>query len=148
MKRSGKTHIVVILGILGIIVTIALVFFSGESPQTKASKFMTALATANADELAQYSYDETRTEEELKVAWEQSLKDSKYYRFAWKPDAAVLTNDTLATVKLIVVRNPGAQSYDENFEIELRKFDGEWKVVVPSISRELYPWLPRPKEQA
>jgi hypothetical protein len=129
--------------LLGVIIVGAM-FLGGESYTTAANRFMSSLAKGDVDELTKVSYIPDLSSEEIHKKWEESVRESEHYRFAWKSVADAQDSETKASVKLLVVRNAfGKSGYDENFGLSLVKVKGKWLVDVRSISRKMYPWLPR-----
>lgn len=139
----ARIHIVVILGIAGVLISLFFIFFSGSGPQVAAVQFMSALGQGDADTLAKLTYDPDRSEAELNEQWQDSVKNAQYYRFKWRITGVSRPEDDVAIVVLAVIRNPGASGYDEFFEIKLQKVEGKWKVALSSLSRDMYPWLPQ-----
>jgi hypothetical protein len=126
------------------VVLIALLFlFSGESAQTGASEFMTALAKADAKGLAKRSVIHDQTEEQREKTWEETLKYSKTFMFHWALGASK-DDGKKGAVKLDYTKNPfNPSSYPEHFELVLVKKDDGWKVDATQISRDMYPYLPQ-----
>lgn len=143
MKIFGKVHPLVAAGILGIIVLVVILVTGGESPQVRGSAFMSALARGDAAKLAELSYVEGISDEEMRAAWEESVERGQYYRFMWRPTSLVNQSNDQAAMRMFIVRNPGPSAYEENFQISLKKVDGKWKVLPQTLSREAYPFLPR-----
>lgn len=149
MKRSGRAHWLIVLGLVGLAVVLALFLFSGESPTTVANQFMIALANGDADELTRLTYykgDKERLREKWKYA---TTVVAPHYRFAWATRSYVQNGPDQVTVKMEVARDsgdpkrPNPASYPENFEMRLFKEGGRWKVDVGSMARNVYPGLPR-----
>jgi hypothetical protein len=68
----------------------------------------------------------------------------KDYSFRWSITGEMQTDDNDGTVRLQVERNFGSgASYPENFQLPMVKVNGQWKVEVNGISREMYPGLPQ-----
>lgn len=143
MQFLRRVHWMVYAGVIGLVVLGVILIGSGESPQFRAAAFMSALSRGDAKTLAELTYVEGADQAELLAAWEESVERAKYYRFGWQTKSMVQQSSDQAAVRLGVVRNPGPSSYEENYDLSLTKVDGEWKVVPSSLSRELYPYLPR-----
>lgn len=127
------------------IILIAGLFFSArESATTVASRFMSALAKQDLDEIVKTSFIGTRTPEETRTAWKKTFEFSKHYLFEWGISGASQPDDKNATVKLQVKGNAdSAASYEEKFDIALRKVNDKWMVDVRAISHDMYPALPK-----
>ncbi len=143
MKLFGKVHWLVATGIVGILVLAVILLTGGESPQVRGSAFMSALARGDAKKLAELSYVEGVSQDKLLADWEEAVGRAKYYRFLWRPLSMVQQDSEQAAMRMYLVRNPGPAAYEENFQISLKKVDGQWKVQPNSLSREAYPFLPR-----
>lgn len=130
-------------GVIGLVVLGVILFSTGESPQFRAAMFMSALARGDAKTLADLSYVEGADKADVEAAWQESVERAKYYQFVWQATSMVQQSPEQAAVRLNVVRNPGPSSYEEKYDVSLQKIDGEWLVVPSSLSRELYPYLPR-----
>ncbi len=105
---------------------------------------MDALARGDVKKLCELSYfSQAPSSKELTDEWTLATGVAgKHYNFAWRITATSVTGDT-ATVSLGVTRNFGsAASYEENYALPMKLVNGEWKVDVVQISRELYPGLP------
>ncbi|MDI9636685.1 hypothetical protein QPK87_09715 [Kamptonema cortianum] len=140
---SGKVHWMVIGGLLAIVAVIVILTSGKETPQIRAAIFMNALARGDAETLAKSSYSANKSEEEILAAWKQSVSDSEFYRFKYEVKGAALASQTEASVRLMVWRNYSPDGYDEPFQLKMKKVNGEWKVELESLSRAMYPFLPR-----
>lgn len=143
MKTAGKVHWMTVAGIAGIVLVIGIFMMGGESPQFKASEFMTALGKGDVQTLAKTTYVKGWEEAKLAEEWQRTIDRGQYYRFIWKITSAVDQGPDQVAVRMSIARNPGASSYDENFQLIVKKIDGHWKVLGNSLSREMYPYLPR-----
>lgn len=144
MKQSGRAHWLVILGAVGFIALVGLLFAGGSAPSPVAGEFMVALAKGDVNKLTELTYKGTKSEDEIKKDWDFTVHTaSPYYRFTWKINDEHLLDDRDATVRLDVWRNMGPRAYPEHYEIPLVKVNGAWKVRVEAINREMYPNLPR-----
>jgi hypothetical protein len=141
-KCAGKIHWMTITAIVGAVLMVGILMSGGDDPAGRAATFMSALARGDAKTLAESTYVEGKSQEEILKEWEKSVEDAKYYRFKFKIKGAQPTGET-AQVRMGVWRNFSAGAYDENFQLELVKRDGKWKVRGNGISREMYPFLPR-----
>lgn len=145
MKQAGKVHWIVVIGIAGVLAIVVLMFFSREAPESVASKFMSALAMGDSERLTELSYFPNQSKEELKKQWDFSTKVAgKNYLFVWKIKYAKQADDKTASVALDFTRNAASSmSYPENFQLPLVNDNGRWLVDVRSLSREMYPAMPR-----
>lgn len=145
MLRSGRINWL-LAATAAVVLGIVAVFMSGgESARGAADRFMVALAKADVKTLADMSfYRPERPREQVEAEWKQTLEYGKYYRFIWQQRTEDRLGGDRARVGLAVVRNAADENaYEENFNIDLVKVDGKWKVDVASISRDMYPGLPR-----
>lgn len=144
MKRAGRVSFLMLVGIVAVVGVIVLLFFGRANPTAAASQFMEALAKGDVPTLTRLSHMEGRTPEQVREAWEFTTSvPGKHYRFVWNFTGQFQPNDTTATVSMRVWRNFGPAAFDEKFELPLVKKDGQWKVDVREINREMYPGLPR-----
>ena len=144
MKQAGKAHWLTIAGILSVFVVAGLFFFGKDSAATTAGEFMSALAKGDVDTLTELSWFQGATKEQLKEKWRYSVKEvGPHYVFAWKINAVTRSGDDSAAARMQVIRNLDAGGYEENFQLPLVKDNGNWKVDVRSISRAMYPGLPK-----
>lgn len=143
MKIFGKVHWMVLVGGLGILVIVGILLTAGESPQARASAFLSALAEGDAQKLAELSHVPDRSKEEVLAEWEKTVERSRHYQFAWEVKSMVQQADDQAAIRLGWYRNLGPSSYEEKFDLSLRKIDGQWYVIPSSLSRQAYPFLPR-----
>lgn len=106
---------------------------------------MDALARGDSKKLAQLSFIEGVSQQDLEKKWDATVQGaSRYYRWGWRPHLATQASDSVAAVSFQVTRDwdlPG--SYEEKFELPMLKRDGQWKVDVRRIDRRMYPFLPR-----
>lgn len=142
-RWSGRVSVVLLAALCAVGFIVLLVSFTGQTPRAAAGQFMTALAKGDADGLADLSIVQTKSRDDMKKQWEDTVRHTRSYVFVWQI-LAVTQNGDNATVKLDVVRNAtDPMSYAEHFELPLTKRDGKWKVLVPQISREMFPYLPQ-----
>lgn len=142
MLKQGKIYWLYLVGLAAVVVVLGLVFAGGQSPQTRAQQFMTALADGNAKRLAELSFSRGRTQADLEKMWAESVEEAKYYRFKFKILSAQEPTPETAQVRMQVWRGLGA-AYEDNFQLDMQKVDGEWKVRLEGLSRDMYPFLPR-----
>jgi hypothetical protein len=145
MKRAGKVHWMVVIGLMGVLAIIVLLTMSKENPETVASKFLSALAIGDDEKLTELSYYPNGSKDELKRQWQFATKvAAKNYMFFWKIKFTTVADADTASVALEYTRNSlSPASYGENFQLPMVRDKGRWLVDVRSISREMYPALPR-----
>lgn len=141
-KTSGKVHWMTISAIVGVVVVGGVLMSGGDDPTGRAATFMAALARGDAQTLAENTYVEGKSQEEILKEWEETVAASKLYRFKFEVRGAQPTGNN-AQVRMGVWTNYGPGSYDENFQLDMVKVDGKWKVRGNGISRDMYPFLPR-----
>lgn len=148
MSSTGRVRrvnwiIVALLLVVGAILIVILT--SGESPSTAAVSFMRALGKGDVKALADRSYfNPERSRDDIEKDWQKTIDLGKYYRFIWRVDSDTRPTPDRATVKMTVMRDVDKGSaYDEPFSLDLIRQNGKWLVDVRSISRQLYPFLPR-----
>lgn len=125
------------------VAVVALFLTSGSSPQTTGQVFMSALVRGDAKTLAQTTTSTSMDDAELLKAWEKTVKDAEHYRFTYRILAASQSSPDSAAVMMQVLRNLDVTSYEENFQLDLKKVDGKWKVRMEGLNREMYPFMPR-----
>lgn len=144
MKRSGRASIVIVVAIALVAAVSVLFLLAGESPSGVAARFLTALQKGDTKTLAELSFLEGKSPDQMKADWDQTYSYSKYWRFAWEIQDTAEQDPDNATVRLQWVKKADSPSaYAEKYELPLVKKDGHWKVDVRGISREMYPALPR-----
>lgn len=84
MKRRGSVNWMVIVGLIGIVVIIGLMFMGGESATPVASRFMSALGTGDVATLTETSYIPDKSKEEVRKDWETTTRLTKYVLFRYK----------------------------------------------------------------
>lgn len=104
---------------------------------------MSALVRGDAKTLAQTTTSTSMDDAELLKAWEKTVKDAEHYRFTYRILAASQSSPDSAAVMMQVLRNLDVTSYEENFQLDLKKVDGKWKVRMEGLNREMYPFMPR-----
>jgi hypothetical protein len=144
MKRSGRTNIVVVVTIALVAAVLALFLLAGNSPSTIATKFLIALSKGDAKTLAENSYMEGVSPSEAEKRWAKTYETSKYWVFAYQILDTKEQDANNATVRLDWIKSANSgSSYSEKYELPMVRKDGQWKVDVRGISREMYPALPR-----
>ncbi len=133
-----------VVGLAGLLLLAVLLFFKRESPTEAASIFMSALAEGDSKTLAGLTYAPNKDKETVLKEWEFATRIGKHYRFAWRIRSTKVFSDGTAAINMEVERNLGSgASYGEKFELPMVQQDGKWKVDVASITRTMYPALPR-----
>jgi hypothetical protein len=144
MRNSGKISLLSLFAIVALVMVAVVLIFSKKGPGNAGGQFMDALARGNVNELTQLSYLGNTPKSEIKKQWDFSTGVAgRHYNFSWSITAATSVGDS-GSVQMSVYRNvtsPG--SYAENFSLPMILVNGEWKVDVANISRELYPDLPQ-----
>jgi hypothetical protein len=144
MIRFGRANFVVIAATLSFIAVFALLLTAGRSPMSAAREFMRALALHDAATLAKLSIIGDDDEATRRKKWEKTLDRGKHYIFTYKLDSVKEIDANKALVRVMLAGNANqAGSVDEKFELTMVKVDGDWKVVVPELSRRLFPSLPQ-----
>ncbi len=145
MKRLGRVNLILILAVAGMAVILALMLFTKPSPTQVANDFMVALAKGDVPKLTELSFLDGDDKAAMTKKWEYTTQVvGPHYHFRWLTVAETQADSNTANVKIRLYRNsrnPG--TYEENFAVPLIQKDGRWLVDVRSISRELYPGLPR-----
>jgi hypothetical protein len=142
-RRSGRISFVLLAGICSVALIAFLFFFTGQSPRGVAGEFMTALAKGDVDKLTELSLVETRPKEEIHKEWERSIQYGRNYLFFWSITGLKQDADG-ATVRLDITKNPLSPSaYPEHYELQMVKTKEGWKVDVPQIARDMFPYLPQ-----
>jgi hypothetical protein len=145
MNRYGRISILVLVAAAGILVMVGLLAFTREGVATVGSRFMTALSTRDIDTLTKMTYLSGKSEEEIRKEWDFALNTAgKHYLFRWQILTATQADADNGSVRMYVVRNaasPGA--YEEVFALPLTRQEGQWKVDVRGINRDMFPALPR-----
>lgn len=145
MLRAGKVSATLIVIVAFVVGLLAMTLSTGESPMFVGSSFMAALADGDSQALAELSYGDGVTEEELVEMWEYTTHVAGlYFTFSYEITGETKPQDDTAIVTMEYVKNAGMSgSYPEKFQLPLKKVDGEWRVDVFSLSRDMYPGLPR-----
>lgn len=145
MRQSGRGNWIVISLVVVAAVIFSVFLFSGESPSVASERFMEALAKGDAEALTDMSYfSPERPRDKVLSDWKKTLEISKYYRFAWITKSSSSPAPGRASVKMEFTRDADKGSaYSEGFSLDLVQKNGKWLVDVKSLSRELYPALPR-----
>jgi hypothetical protein len=145
MRRAGRVSLVSILALVAIAMVAVVLLFSKQSLSNVGGQFMDALARGDVNKLAELSSLPKDSPDEVKQKWEFATQVAgKDYSFKWTITSESQASEDSGTVRLQVERNFGSgSSYGENFELPMVKVNGQWKVDVAGISREMYPGLPK-----
>src|SRR5688572_24259212 len=82
-KQSGRVSFILVAGVCSLALILVLFLYKDRSPRTVAAEFLSALATANVDELANLSVIHDKSKEEVKKEWAQTMKYSRSFMFYW-----------------------------------------------------------------
>jgi flagellar basal body-associated protein FliL len=143
-KQTGKISLTWVLVILGVAIIAATFLFGQSSPSSATVRFLDALARGDAKTLTEVTYLEGQSEEEIREQWEYATHIGEYYRFLWEVNSETMHGDENATVAVSYIVNADrGSSYEEIYRIPMTQIDGEWKVDLSQMTREIYPALPR-----
>lgn len=142
LKTAGKIHWITIGGLLGLVLLAVVFMGSGDDPQNRATIFMSALSRGDYKTLADSTYVEGKSKEEIEASWKKSVENARYYRFTYAIKGMQPTGQS-AQVRMVVWRNYRPGQYEENFGLEVIKKGKRWYVRGNGISRDMYPFLPR-----
>ena len=145
MRQSGRISLLALVVIVGLVLVGFILLFGQESLTSVGARFMTALAKGDVDTLTKMSSLGDEPEDQIRKQWVFACNTAgKHYAFLWRITSSMeQERDKIGSVQMQVTRNamsPGG--YDEGFQLPLIKKDGQWKVDVGSISRQMYPALP------
>lgn len=145
MRRAGRVHWIVLALLGSALLALAMLALSADSPRSAANRFLVALARGEAQALADLSYFEPpREPAAVRELWAKTLDRGAYFRFVWRIRGTTELPNDRATVGIQFVRDAGSRyAYEENFSLDMVRDQGRWKVDVMSLSREMYPGLPR-----
>jgi hypothetical protein len=146
MKRAGRISPFAIVGVICVLLIIPLLCASKKGPEYTAAQFMTALGNGDVNGLSKLSSMGNLTEDQMREKWQKTINDSKYYMFTWRITDVTTVSDSTAAIKMQMRRDLKVHLGDDEmpFEIPVVKVNGEWKVPVYQIDREIYPYLPQP----
>lgn len=141
MKQSGRASILIIVAVICAIGITGLITFSSASPKQVANEFMVALAKGDVDGLIRLGYLGDDTEQEAREKWEFATKVAgPYFRFKWQVGGMGQPDPESANVEILLDTGTGTA---EKFELALLRINGQWRVDVREINRNMYPGLPR-----
>jgi len=144
MKRSGRASIVIVIAIALVAAVIVLFLMAGDSASGVAARFLTALQKGDTKTLAELSYMEGLSPDQVQKKWDETYAVTKYWQFNWRVTDTKEQDSDNASVNLMWTKDMGSPSaYEDKAELPMLKKDGKWKIDVRAISREMYPDLPR-----
>lgn len=145
MRRAGRAHLIVILGLVGAVAAVALFLSGDESPRFAANRFLTSLLHGDVDTLVEMTYYPDKSKDEIRKQWEYATQVAgKHYLFAWKITTENKASEDRAAVRMFLYRNSETtDSYEEKYGLPMVRQDGKWLVDVQNMPRILYPALPR-----
>lgn len=144
-NASGRVSIPLLIAVVCLVVTGLVIANARTEDEVKAGKeWLYAFGEGNLDRITELSFMDGLTPEQKRAEWKKTLDRAKYYTYVWNVKRSVKTTDTEATITLGFWRNATkGGSYEEKYELPLRKVDGKWLVDVRGISRSMFPALPR-----
>ncbi len=150
MRQSGKINLLTLAFVAIIGMVVASLFFAKEDPQAIGAQFMDALARHDAKKLTELSYtgktDPASIETEKKRLfsdWDFCVNTAgKHFPFYWRITNSVVSSESTASVTVQISKG-GPQGYEEKYELPLIKEGGKWVIEVGSVSRTMFPALPR-----
>src|SRR6476620_533134 len=114
MKRSGRTSIVVIIALALVAAIVVLFLMAGESPSGVGAKFLTALAKGDTKTLAETSFIDGVSQDDLQKKWEATHEVTKYWQFNYMIQDTTQQDANNAAVVMQWVKNATSQaSYGE-----------------------------------
>ena len=146
MRQSGRISLLLVGIVTLVIVGVLLVMvFGKDSPTTVTTRWFNALATGDAKTAAAESYMQDNTQDQLEQKWDRTLNVvAPYYRFRWQVLSESIADDKTAAVNIFIWKDAlNPSTYEERYGIPLIKVDGEWKVDLAGVPREMFPGLPR-----
>jgi hypothetical protein len=142
-RRLGRISFVLLAGICSVALVGCVFLFSKQSPRSAAAAFLSALAKSDPDRLADLSIVQTKNRDEIRKEWSETLDLSKTYVFYWELGPS-RQDGKQATVRVDITRKPNSpQAFPEHYELLLVETNDGWKVDVPQIARDMYPYLPQ-----
>lgn len=145
MRQAGRVNLLVVAVLVMGLFIVGIFFMGRESMSSTCGKFLAALAAGDVDTLTKYSYLGETPPEKMKESWTFTVKEAApHYRFMYRIDNSREQGADSGAVSVRWWKNAlTGSSYDEAFDIPMIKKDGQWKVDVRGMSREMYPGLPR-----
>jgi hypothetical protein len=146
-KKGGRISLVLILAIIAVLIGVSVMYAttSGDSPESAGSKFMSALAKGDVDQLTDLSYVVNATPADIHQKWDFACHTAgPYYHFKWRANGAIIADQDTAALKIWYTKDANARgSYEDTFELPLIRVNGHWKVDVSSMDHSIYPAMPR-----
>jgi len=145
MRFSGKVSVTLIIVVAFVVGLVVMSLSGGKSPTIAGGKFMRALDAGDAEELTDLSYAPGVPRQELLEQWKYATEVvAPYYVFTYEIKGESKPTKGEAIVWMMVTKNAASgAAYPERFELLLHDTEDGWKVDVFSLSRDLYPGLPR-----
>lgn len=143
--RSGRTSVIAIVVVASLLAFAGISMFGGERPMSVVAKFLEALAEKDYETLADLSNAPGYSHEEMLEEWKRSTTEAgKYFKFIYQIQNESFTTEDTAVVLVSFTPEAGSQiAYERRLEVGVTKVDGEWKVDVLALNRDIYPGLPR-----
>lgn len=105
---------------------------------------MGSLAKGDYKKLAELSYFPDKDQKTVEEEWKYAVQvGGKHYLFAYEIFGQVEATEKTASVRMKMTRNISPSAYEENQSIPLVKSNGQWKVDVRAMSRQIYPFMPQ-----
>ena len=133
-----------VLGLASIIGLVLALFVVRGNPGETATKFMDALARSDLETLVEVSYIPGTSEAQLREKWEKTLHIGRNFAFTWQILSQTQNSDTSAVAFMTILpdlNNP--QAFELKIQLPMELVDGEWKVDLRRVPRDIYPALPR-----
>ena len=145
VRSSGKVGVTLIIVLAFVVGLVVMALSTGEGPSSAAANFMDALAKQDAPRLAEMSYADGVSQEEIEEQWRFTMEVvAPYYQFSYDIQGEKLTTEDRGFVWMDYVKNAGSSgAYAERFELPMVKTEDGWKVDVYAINRNMFPGLPR-----
>ncbi len=142
---SGKVSVTLIVVAAFLVGLGVIALTSGQTPTISAGRFMAALASGDHKTLADLSYADEVSKEELEKQWEYTMTiAAPHYQFTFEIKTETKPSKDQAVVRMMYTKNPGSGgSYAEPFDLPMVKTDDGWKVDVYAMNRDMFPGLPR-----
>jgi len=127
-----------------VLLVVFLIFFNGESARSAAAEFMSALSKGDVNTLTELSTVHKKSPDEIRQEWREAMTYGRSYLFYWEITGVTNEKSDSATVRIDLTANPlSPASYPEHKELSMVKVDGKWKVDVPEITRDMFPYMPQ-----
>lgn len=144
MRQAGRVSIPLVIAIVFVVFVVGLLLVPSHSPTAAAGEFMIALAKGDTKKLAELSYIQDRSPDELRKEWDETMAASKHFRFQWNIRNTSQASEDEASVIMDYTKNFGAGGdYSENTQLPMIRKNGKWMVDLRSLNRGVFPFLPR-----